>query len=259
MEQRELVERARRGDGDSFAALVQPHLTDMLRLAQLVGGARADAEDIVQESLTRVLRSLGRFDPDRPFRPWFATVVTNQARNWHRSGLRRQRLTRKVAGLADVGPPLTDDQALANVDGSSLVEAVATLEQIDREVLGLRFLLGMSERETADALHCSTGTVKSRTSRALARLRTKMSSESVASPTNAGANSIPGSTGSELAPYSQNADEHNDGQATSLSQGALNGQATLRSTESLHGTESVHGSDTDSENENDGLVPGEKR
>lgn len=174
MEQRELVERARRGDGNSFAALVEPHLGDMLRLARVIGGSANDAEDIVQESLTRVLRSLRRFDPDRPFRPWLATVVANQARNWQRSGMRRQRLTARIAGLAELGPRSTEDEAIANEDRASMLRLVSQLDAVDREVLGLRFLLGLSERETADAMRCSLGTVKSRTSRALARLRANL-------------------------------------------------------------------------------------
>ncbi len=174
MEQRELVERARRGDGDAFAALVGPHVTDMLRLARLVSGAHADAEDIVQEALTRVLRSLNRFDADRPFRPWFATIVSNQARNWNRSAGRRKRLTLRIAGLAQVGPVATDEQVEAREQESSILRSVSLLDPIDREVLGLRFLLGLSERETAETLQCSLGTVKSRTSRALDRLRKKI-------------------------------------------------------------------------------------
>lgn len=182
MEQRELVERARRGDGDAFAALVQPHLGDMIRLARLIGGSANDAEDIVQESLTRVLRSLRSFDADRPFRPWLATVVANQARNVHRSGVRRRRLTARIARLAELGPRATDDAAIANNEGASLVRLVTELETTDREVLGLRFLLGLSERETAEAMHCSLGTVKSRTSRALGRLRANLvSAEAFAS------------------------------------------------------------------------------
>ncbi len=182
MEQRELVGRARRGDGEAFAALVQPHLADMLRLARLIGGSANDAEDIVQESLTRVLRSLRRFDPDRPFRPWLATIVANQARNWQRSGIRRQRLTARIANLAELGPRPTDDVAIAHNEGASLVQFVTELERADREVLGLRFLLGLSERETAEALNFSLGTVKSRTSRALGRLRSNLANTNEFAP-----------------------------------------------------------------------------
>jgi RNA polymerase sigma factor (sigma-70 family) len=171
MEQRELVAQARRGNGDSFAALVQPHLVAMLHLAQIVSGSRADAEDIVQESLTNVLRSLGRFDVDRPFRPWFAAIVANQARNWNRAGRRRERLTSRVATLVEVAPPLPDDLAIANDEHEMILQRIAALESIDREILAARFLLGLTGKEAATMLSCSVGTVKSRTSRALTRLR----------------------------------------------------------------------------------------
>jgi RNA polymerase sigma factor (sigma-70 family) len=174
MEQRELVAQARRGNGDSFAALVLPHLVSMLHLAYVVSGSRADAEDIVQESLTKVLRSLGRFDVDRPFRPWFAVIVANQARNWNRSGKRRERLTTRVAALAEVAPASPDDIVVASDERDMILQHVAALESIDREVLAARFLLELSEKEAAAMLSCSIGTVKSRTSRALTRLREQM-------------------------------------------------------------------------------------
>ncbi len=76
MDQPELIARARRGDGVAFGALVEGDLAAMVRLAAVVSGNPADAEDIVQESLTKVLQSLRRFDESRPFRPWFATIVS---------------------------------------------------------------------------------------------------------------------------------------------------------------------------------------
>lgn len=174
MEQRDLVERARRGDGEAFAQLVAPLLGPMLDLARVVSGSAPDAEDIVQESLTRALRALPRFDAERPFRPWFAAIVANQSRNWRRAGGRRSRLSARVAALAHPAPVPVDDAALGHDEGTLVVALVQGMEPRDREVLGLRYLVGLSERETADALGCSPGTVKSRTARALQRVREEL-------------------------------------------------------------------------------------
>jgi RNA polymerase sigma factor (sigma-70 family) len=172
MEQRQLVGLARRGDGAAFAALVAPDLPAMVRLAAVVSGSTADAEDIVQEALTRALDALTRFDVDRPFRPWFATIVSNQARNWRRSGTRRRRLTLRVANLAPPAPQATDDAAVARVGADATFAALRSMEELDRTVLALRHLTGLSEADTAAALGIAVGTVKSRNARALTRLRT---------------------------------------------------------------------------------------
>lgn len=177
MDQPELIARARRGDGVAFGVLVEGDIAAMVRLAAVVSGNPADAEDIVQESLTKVLQSLRRFDESRPFRPWFATIVANQARNWKRSRGRRLRLVERIA--AQVNAPIRDvDELVIEADDASrVVEALQALEPHDREVLALRFLVGLSERESAEALGIASGTVKSRSSRALAKLRAQLESD----------------------------------------------------------------------------------
>ncbi len=177
MEQRELVERARRGDGAAFAALVGSDLIRMVRLAAAVSGNSNDAEDIVQESMTRALRALKDFDSAREFRPWFATIVANQARNWRRGRGRRQRLTQRIAAqVAPVATPV-DDHAILLEESSRVQQSLLSLDESDREVLALRFLAGLTESESAESLGVPLGTIKSRTSRALAKLRVVMEKE----------------------------------------------------------------------------------
>jgi RNA polymerase sigma factor (sigma-70 family) len=174
MDSPELIARARRGDGVAFGVLVEPDLPAMVRLAAVVSGNPADAEDIVQEALTKVLQSLRRFDETRPFRPWFATIVANQARNWKRSRGRRLRLVERIAVQANVAVRGVDELVIEADEGSQVVAALKHLEPLDREVLALRFLAGLTEKESADALGVAIGTVKSRTSRALLRLRSQL-------------------------------------------------------------------------------------
>jgi RNA polymerase sigma factor (sigma-70 family) len=174
MESLELIARARRGDGVAFGALVEADLPSMVRLAAVVSGNAADAEDIVQEALTKVLQSLRRFDENRPFRPWFATIVANQARNWKRSRGRRLRLVQRIAVQAQLPERFVEEIVLEADEGSRVVAALQALDQHDREILALRFLVGLSE--SADALGLALGTVKSRTSRALERMRTQWES-----------------------------------------------------------------------------------
>jgi RNA polymerase sigma factor (sigma-70 family) len=177
MDSQELIARARRGDGAAFGALVAGDLAAMVRLAAAVSGNPADAEDIVQEALTKVLQSLRRFDDSRPFRPWFATIVANQARNWKRSRGRRFRLVERIALQANLPVRAVDELVIEADEGSRVVAALQGLEPLDREVLALRFLVGLTEKESAAALAIAVGTVKSRTSRGLSKLRAQLEIE----------------------------------------------------------------------------------
>jgi RNA polymerase sigma-70 factor (ECF subfamily) len=176
LEDAELVERARHGDQRAYGELVRRYQGVAGRVAYLVGGADADAEDAVQEAFVKAYRALGGFRTGAPFRPWILRIVANEARNRRRAAGRRARLAIAVERdrhSGDAAP--SPEQAVLEEDvRTMLVEAVRRLREDDRLVIGYRFLLGLSERETAEALGVAAGTVKSRTSRALARLRKEL-------------------------------------------------------------------------------------
>ena len=141
------------------------------RLAAVIAGS-ADAEDIAQEAFVKAYYALYRFDDGAPFSPWLLRIVANEARNHRRSSGRRARLARMVSAGGRIATP--EDVAVANDRRATLLEALDALPERDRLVLSCRFLLGLSEAETAVALECAPGTVKSRTSRALDRLRVQL-------------------------------------------------------------------------------------
>jgi RNA polymerase sigma factor (sigma-70 family) len=163
VEERELVTAALHGDEDAFAALVRPHLDMSFRLAYVVTRDAADAEDAAQDALVKAWRALGRFRAGEPFRPWLLRIVANEARNRRRSSSRRLRLTLRAAAE----PAAPSDAG----DRRDLLEALSELPHDAQTVLACRYLLGLSEQETATALDVAPGTVKSRTARALDRLR----------------------------------------------------------------------------------------
>jgi RNA polymerase sigma-70 factor (ECF subfamily) len=173
----ELVALARRGDGDAYASLVRAHSDIAFRTAMLITQDAAEAEDAAQEGFVRAWRALPRFQTGRPLRPWLLTIVANEARNRRRAGGRREHLVLRVAGEerpAGGAAPSPEAALLAGETRTELGRALARLDDRDRLVLGLRFLLDLGEEETAAALGVRRGTVKSRTSRALARLRAVM-------------------------------------------------------------------------------------
>src|SRR5918995_4283341 len=86
---RDLVERARRGDHDAYEALVREHEQAAFRVAYVIVGSAADAEDVAQEAFVKAYRALGRFRSGAPFRPWLLRIVGNEARNHRRAAGRR--------------------------------------------------------------------------------------------------------------------------------------------------------------------------
>jgi RNA polymerase sigma-70 factor (ECF subfamily) len=180
----ELVRRSRSGDRLAFARLVEEHQTAARRVATAIVGWGGDADDVVQEAFMKAFTRLGQFDEGRAFRPWFLTIVTNEARNRHRSSGRRAAVALRVAAHADrqgADPPDSAGDPVRAAEAAEvrrrLATAVATLSERDREIIALRFFVELSEAESAEVLGCPVGTVKSRLSRALAHLRTAMAEE----------------------------------------------------------------------------------
>jgi RNA polymerase sigma-70 factor, ECF subfamily len=172
----ELVERARRGDDRAYEELVRAHQGIAFRTAYLVTGSAADAEDAAQDAFVKAYRALGRFRPGAPFRPWLLRIVSNEARNRRRSAGRRAGLALRAAGEDPSGgaAPSPEGALLASEQSGALLAAVNGLREEDRLVIACRYFLDLSEEETAAALDWRRGTVKSRLSRALGRLREQL-------------------------------------------------------------------------------------
>ena len=164
--------RAQRGDARAFAQLVEPHREIAFRVAYLITRNPADAEDALQDGLLKAWRALGRFRPNAPLRPWLLRIAANEARNRRRGEGRREGLAlRAAAASPGEAAPSPEEAALAAERRRLLLDALEQLPERARLVLELRYLLGLSEDETAAALGIRRGTVKSRSARALERLR----------------------------------------------------------------------------------------
>jgi len=167
-----LLDRARRGDAAAFDALVRSHQTLAFRTACVFSANPHDAEEATQDAFLKAWRALPRFRRGAPFRPWLLAIVANEARSRGRSGTRRTRREERAAALEPPPAPVGPEAAvLVRERQAELAAALAALPERDRVVLTLRYLLDLSERETAAALGCRLGPVKSRASRALERLR----------------------------------------------------------------------------------------
>lgn len=160
---------AQAGDRDAFARLVARHGTAATRAAAWFG-AGPDTDDVVQEAFVKAWQAIGRFRDDAPFLPWLLRIVANQTRNEVRSRKRRDaRALRALEPPGALPDPTTD--AETHERDTVLLSAVRSLRSEERDVVVCRWLLGLSEQETAAALGIARGTAKSRSSRALTRLR----------------------------------------------------------------------------------------
>jgi len=168
-----LAERARRGDERAFEELVRNYQGIAFRTAYLLTGSAADAEDAAQTGFVRAWTALPRFRPGAPFRPWLLRIVANEAHNRRRAARRRAELQLRATAAHPPGDaaPSPEGAALGRERQAELLVAVNRLEERDRDVLACRYFLELSEQETADVLGVRRGTVKSRTARALVRLR----------------------------------------------------------------------------------------
>ena len=178
LEDADLVERASQGDVGAYEELVRRHQRVAVRVAYLAGGSAAEAEDATQEAFVKAFRALPRFRRGAAFRPWLLAIVANEARNRSRAANRRGRLAARVAAVEGEDRPEGDAApspeaaVLAGEERATLVRALWAMRPEDRLVIGYRYFLELNEADMAEALEVPRGTVKSRLSRALDRLRT---------------------------------------------------------------------------------------
>ena len=152
------------------------HQTIAFRTAWVITRSAADAEEAAQDGFVKAHAALARFREGSPFRPWLLAIVANEARNRVRGAGRRARLVQRVAEerRPDDAVPSPEAALLDSERREQLLEAIDRLPDPAREAIACRYLLDLSEEETAAALDCPRGTVKSRLSRALERLRVEL-------------------------------------------------------------------------------------
>jgi RNA polymerase sigma-70 factor (sigma-E family) len=140
----------------TFVALYRTSYVAMVRLAYLLTGSNATAEEVVQEAFVRIRHAVDRVDNPGAY---LRTSVVNGCHNQRRRSEVERRYQPVLAGVASPGDP------------DHLMDALATLPDRQRAVLVLRYYAGFNEAEIAELLGCRPGTVKSATSRGLAHLR----------------------------------------------------------------------------------------
>ncbi len=161
---------ARTADRSDFLDLLMPLLPVGHRLAYAMLQNAHDAEDAVQEAAFKAWRAADRFRGGSELRPWFLTIVANECRQRRRN---RWWSVSKVADLPEIVTPGPE----VDSDGAELRSALRRLPSNMRLTLILRYYLDLPFDEIGRMLKCSPLAAKSRTHRALARLRVEVPRE----------------------------------------------------------------------------------
>ena len=156
--ERELVERARQGDGRAFAELVEPHLSLLFRVAHRATANRSLAEDAVQETLALVHRGLGRYEPGTSFKSFVAAIAARRARTLLRGEIRRRK--REEAAPAGAPPPSPADLLSAEETARKIRDALALMPRKRQRVAILRLDGGLDYREIAGAVGSTEGSAR---------------------------------------------------------------------------------------------------
>lgn len=170
MDQRDLVERAKRGDHDAFEALAGPQVSRLDAAARLILRDPDMARDAVQDGFIRAWRNLPALrEPDR-FDAWIRRLVVNSCLDIARR--KRRRAIEVELSPLDAFPGV--DVAVSIVDRDVLDGALRRLEPEWRAIVVMHYYLGMPLPEVARALGIPLGTAKSRLHRAIGLMRTNL-------------------------------------------------------------------------------------
>ncbi len=176
----ELALNTQRGDASALQSLVERHHSPLIGfLYRMTGGDRALAEDLVQEAFLRVLKAIRRYEYPRPFKPWLYAIATNLAHDHFKRADIRQAADQPAEKAVQVpdqaeGP---EGQAVAADEAQRVARALQRLPDGQREAVILRYYQELALNEISEALGVPVGTVKSRLSLGLRRLRELLEAE----------------------------------------------------------------------------------
>jgi RNA polymerase sigma-70 factor (ECF subfamily) len=176
-QERRWLASCRKGDSGACARVVRAYQDTALRTAFLMTNDRQAAEDVAQNAFLNAFHHLHRFDLERPFRPWFLTILANEAR-MHLRAQRRRPAGELPDDLPDGGETDAILARLIRDDERARVRAaLAELDEPYRTTVILYYFNDLSTDEIANATDSPPGTVKSRLHRGREQLRRLLGDE----------------------------------------------------------------------------------
>ncbi len=173
-DEQELINNVRQGSHDAFRVLVQTYMKQAYDVAFSIVGNHDDADDVTQEAFVKVHRSIAAFRGDSGFSTWLFRIVTNCSLNRLKQRKRKQRREVDLA-VADHEVVSMNAGIVNTEDPRIYVErALHELPTLQRAVVMLRHMNGLSTRQVSRILDCSEGTVKTHLHRGLKKMRDKL-------------------------------------------------------------------------------------
>lgn len=152
---RDLARRCLSGDLAATRELVERFQHEIYGLCARLLRHHQDSEDVAQEVFLRIFRSLGKWDPTRPLRPWVLTIAVNRCRTWLAKRPKRPEPVEYLADWPGKEAPVADGELTAVI-----ADAVENLRDEYREVFVLFHESGRSYEEIAEVVGRPVGTVK---------------------------------------------------------------------------------------------------
>jgi RNA polymerase sigma-70 factor (ECF subfamily) len=178
---RQLVERAQRGDRAAFGALYQRHVDDVFAYVRLRVRDTSLAEDLTQDVFVSTFKALPNFRWRGAFAPWLMRCAHNRVANhWRSLGRRPNQVELPTEGEGTRPfPELSEEPSMVSglderIEGKAVDAALARLTDLQRQVVALRFGAGLSLAETADVMRRSENAVKNLQHNALVSLRSRL-------------------------------------------------------------------------------------
>jgi RNA polymerase sigma-70 factor (ECF subfamily) len=177
--EKELIEKAKRGDQDAFGELVLLQQNKVYSLCDHMVNDRDQAEDLAQEAFLKAWRSLPSFREDSSFSTWMHRLTTNICLDYLRKQIRHREVEPAVSlddeesGWVEPADPEGDphQQLERSERGKALARALRELPDHHRQLILMREVSGMRYQEIAAATGADLGTVKSRLARAREQLK----------------------------------------------------------------------------------------
>lgn len=167
-----LVEQAKQGNQDSFAALYEQVADDLYRMALYTLGNVHDAQDVVSETFMEAYRGLGSLRDNSAFKAWIMRILSIRCK-------RRIGQYVKSRGNLDIDEMSSiledrNDVMQDSINRSDILAALSTLSASERQIVLLSVLQGYTTREISEILDVPHGTISSKLFRALKKLRKKL-------------------------------------------------------------------------------------
>jgi RNA polymerase sigma-70 factor (ECF subfamily) len=166
-----MFRRRQPGDADAVGAEVLAHLEALYATALRLSGNRADAEDLVQDTVVKALRFSHRFERGTNLRAWLSTILHNTWKNRLRDASRRgvtydtDRVEEEIVSMAHAAAETPEQSMLRDVAGADVRDALDRLPGPFRQAVWMRDVEEFSYAEIAKMLNVPIGTVMSRISR----------------------------------------------------------------------------------------------